>query len=68
MALSERHRQILDSLGLPTDLSHLSDEQYFAIDDVLTSEYQLRGINDDGNGLNSYGEMCVDIIESLPDA
>lgn len=67
MALTDRQIALLDRLNLPTDFSNLTDDQYFKIDDVLSSEYQRHGINAAGNGLNDYGELCVSIITALPD-
>lgn len=38
------------------------------IEDAPTRGHRLHGINDDGNGLNSYGEMRIDVIEIILDA
>lgn len=67
VSLSGEQRRLLEIFGLPSDFSALSDEQYFAIDDKMTEEMQLHGINDAGNGLNEYGELCRSVIVSLPD-
>ena len=68
MALTEKHRKILEKLGLPTDFSDLTDDQYNEIDDKVCAEMQLHGLNDAGDGLNGHGELCVDILDALPDA
>lgn len=67
MALTEKQTSLLLRLGLPTDFQSLSDEQYFAVDDKMSEELQLHGLNEAGDGLNEYGELCRSIIVSLPD-
>ncbi|MCK6139782.1 hypothetical protein [Slackia exigua] len=67
MALTEKQTSLLLRLGLPTDFQNLSDEQYFAVDDKMSEELQLHGLNEAGDGLNEYGELCRSIIVSLPD-
>lgn len=67
MDLTAKHKNILTRLNLPVDFKNLTDEQWFRVNDTLSDELQLRGINDTGDGLNEYGELCVDIITSLPD-
>ena len=67
MELKADHREILEKLGLPTDFSALTDEQYNEIDEQVCAEMQQHGINETGDGLNDYGELCVDILEALPD-
>ena len=67
MALTEKQANLLLRLGLPTDFQNLSDEQYFAVDDKMSEELQLHGLNEAGDGLNEYGELCRSIIVSLPD-
>lgn len=66
MALTAKHSEILEKLGLPTDFSALTDEQYNEIDDKVCDEMQRHGINETGDGLNDHGELCVDILELLP--
>ena len=34
---------------------------------TYSDELQHHGINADGNGLNDYGELCLSIIEDIPD-
>lgn len=67
MKLTNEHKAILKRLGLPEDFDGITDEQWFAVNDTLSDEMQLHGINEAGDGLNDYGEMCVDIITSLPE-
>lgn len=67
MKLTNEHKDLLKRLGLPEDFDSLTDEQWFAVNDTLSDEMQLHGINAAGDGLNDYGEMCVDIITSLPE-
>lgn len=67
VSLLDEQQSLLEKFGLPTDFSNLSDDQYFAVDDKMTDELQTYGINDAGDGLNEYGELCLSVIESLPD-
>lgn len=67
MALTDRQIGLLEKLGLKTDLSNLTDEEYFAMDDALYDEMMMRGVNDAGDGLNDYGELCRSAIVALPD-
>lgn len=67
MALTDRQIGLLEKLGLKTDLSNLTDEEYFAMDDALYDEMMMRGVNDAGDGLNDYGELCRSVIVALPD-
>lgn len=65
MELTAKHKEILERLGLPTDFSALTDDQYDDIDDKVCLEMQHHGLNELGDGLNDYGELCVDILETL---
>lgn len=67
MALTDKQIGLLEKLGLKTDFSSLTDDEYFAIDDVVYNEMMMHGVNDAGDGLNEYGELCRSIIVSLPD-
>ena len=67
MALTDEQIELLQRFGLPTDFSNLDDDEYFAIDDAMSEELQLRGINESGDGLNAYGELCRSVVVSLPD-
>ena len=67
MALTDRQIGLLEKLGLKTDLSNLTDEEHFAMDDALYDEMMMRGVNDAGDGLNDYGELCRSVIVALPD-
>ena len=67
MALTAKHNAILEKLGLPTDFSELTDEQYNEIDDKVCDEMQRRGLNDEADGLNAHGELCIEILDALPD-
>lgn len=59
--------KLMDKLKLPTSFDGLSDDELIRIEDRLADEMQLRGINNKGDGLNSYGKLCLSIIESIPD-
>lgn len=59
--------ELLEKLGLPTSFEGLDDDEMIAIEDTLADELQAHGINDAGNGLNGYGELCRSVIVSLPD-
>lgn len=59
--------RLLKKMNLPTNFSNLTDEEWFKIDEVMSHELQVHGVNEDGDGLNEYGELCQSVIESLPD-
>lgn len=59
--------KLLEKLGLPTSFDGLDDDEMIAIEDALAEELQAHGINDTGDGLNEYGELCRSVIVSLPD-
>ena len=65
--LTKRQEQLLTEFGLPIDFEHLTDEQYLAIDERMSNEMMTKGINDSGDGLNDYGELCESVIIALPD-
>lgn len=67
MALTDEQCALLRRFGLPTDISNLGDDEYFEIDDAMSEELQLHGINETGDGLNAYGELCRSVIVALPD-
>ena len=67
MQLTDEQVELLGRLGLPVNFLSLSDEEYFAIDDAMSEELQLRGVNETGDGLNAYGELCRSVIVALPD-
>ena len=65
--IDEEQRCLLESLGLPTSFDGLDDDELMRTEDRLAYELQDRGINDAGDGLNDYGELCRSIIVSMPD-
>lgn len=65
--LTKRQEQLLTEFGLPIDFEHLTDEQYFAIDEGMSNEMMTKGINDSGDGLNDCGKLCESAIIALPD-
>lgn len=65
--LTKRQEQLLVEFGLPIDFEHLTDEQYFAIDERMSNEMMTKGVNDSGDGPNDYGELCESVIIALPD-
>lgn len=67
ITLTKRQKQLLTEFGLPIDFEHLTDEQYFAIDERMSNEMMTKGINDSGDSLNDYGELCKSVIIALPD-
>lgn len=67
MGLSEEQVGLLRRLGLPTDFSDLTDDEWFAISDAMSEEMAMRGIDDAGEGLNDYGALCRSVICALPD-
>ena len=64
--LTKCQKQLLAEFGLSTDFEHLTDEQYFAIDERMSSEMMTKGINNIGDDLNDYGELCRSVIIALP--
>lgn len=68
MELDNRHFAILGELGLPTDLSELSDEEAWStVDEAVYDEMMLRCVNDAGDALNERDELCTDILSALAD-
>nr|WP_294397780.1 hypothetical protein [uncultured Senegalimassilia sp.] len=67
ITLTKRQKQLLAELELPIDFEYLTDDQYFAIDERISIEMMTKGINDSGDGLNDYGELCRSVIIALPD-
>lgn len=65
--LTKCQKQLLAEFRLSTDFEHLTDEQYFAIDERMSSEMMTKGINNSGDDLNDYGELCRSVIIALPD-
>lgn len=65
--MNKKQTQLLEYLELPTSFDGLSDDELIRIEDRLSDELQLRGINSQGDGLNDYGNLCLGIIESIPD-
>lgn len=66
ITLTKRQKQLLAEFGLSTDFEHLTDEQYFAIDEHMSLEMMTKGINDNGDDLNDYGKLCESVIIALP--
>lgn len=64
---SKAQDELMRSLGFPTSVDGLGDDELIRIEEKLADELQLRGINDEGDGLNEYGRLCLETIESLPD-
>lgn len=67
MELNDKQKELLESLGLPLHFENLDDESLMRIEDAVADEMQVHGINDAGDGLNEYGELCRSVIVSLPD-
>ena len=65
--MNEAQKELLESLGLPMSFAGLDDDELIRIEETLADELQMRGINEAGNGLNEYGELCRSIIVSMPD-
>lgn len=64
--MNEEQLELPRSLGLATNVEELDDDQLVRIEDRLSEEMQLRGLNAEGNGLNAHGELCRSAIEALP--
>ena len=65
--MNSDQNRVLEKLGLPTDFTGLDDDAMIAIEDALHSEMMYRGVNENGDGLNDYGELVRSVIVSLPD-
>lgn len=65
VSLTSRQKELLLSFGFPDDFERLTDEQYFAIDERMSNEMQLKGLS--GGGLNDYGKLCESLILALPE-
>lgn len=64
---SKAQNELLKSLGLPTSFDGLDDDELMRIEDKLSDAMLYNGVNDAGDGLNDYGELCRSIIVSMPD-
>lgn len=64
---SNEQKRLLTSLGMPQSFDGLDDGTLIDIEERLSNELQHHGINAEGNGLNDYGELCLSIIEDIPD-
>lgn len=65
--MAEAQKELLESLGLPVSFAGLDDDELIRIENKLADALQWQGINDAGDGLNEYGELCRSIIVSIPD-
>lgn len=65
--MNDEQSALLRKLGLPTEFDGLDDDAMIAIEDAVSDEMLMRGVNDAGDGLNAYGELCRSVIVSLPD-
>lgn len=65
--MNEAQKELLESLGLPVSFAGLDDDELIRIEETLADELLMRGINEAGDGLNEYGELCRSIIVSIPD-
>lgn len=65
--MNEAQKELLESLGLPVSFAGLDDDELIRIEETLADALQWQGINDAGDGLNEYGELCRSIIVSMPD-
>jgi hypothetical protein len=65
--MNEAQKELLKSLGLPVSFAGLDDDELMRIEETLADALQWQGINDAGDGLNEYGELCRSIIVSMPD-
>lgn len=66
MDLTDKHKQLLDGLGIPRDLSGLSDDDYFRIHDEIENE-AMKHKTPDGNSLTDLGELYIDILAYMAD-
>ena len=64
MALTENQNNVLKQLGFPTNLAACGESQLDVIEDAISDELQLRGI-ESGEKLNDYGEDCRAILIQL---
>lgn len=64
---SDKQKYLLASLDMPQSFDGLDDGTLIDIEERLSTELQRHGINAEGNGLNDYGELCLSIIEDMPD-
>ncbi|WP_058270444.1 hypothetical protein [Olsenella massiliensis] len=66
-ALNKSQVSLLSKFNFPTNFSELSADEINHIDDVISEELQIYGINDAGDGLNEYGELCRSLLVYLAD-
>lgn len=65
--LNEEQRVLLSSKGLLLSFEKMTDDELMAIEDAFADEMQTNGLNDVGDGLNEYGELCRSTIVAMPD-
>lgn len=65
--MNSKQTELMQKLKLPASFDGLTDDELMRIEDKLSNEMQLHGINGAGNGLNDYGKLCLSIIEIIPD-
>lgn len=65
--LNEEQRVLLSSMELPLSFDKMTDDELMTVEDTLADEMQTNGLNDVGDGLNEYGELCRSIIVAMPD-
>ena len=65
--LNEEQAALLYSMGLPSSFDKMTDNELMVVEDALADEMQTNGLNDAGDGLSEYGELCRSIIVAMPD-
>jgi len=65
--MNQEQINLLKKLGLPTEFDGLSDDELIEIEERISDEMLYWGVNDAGDGLNEYGELCRQTIIDLPD-
>lgn len=64
--MNEEQIELLRSLNLATNVDEMDDDQLMHVENKLTEEMQLHGLNAAGDGLNAHGRLCRSVIEALP--
>ena len=63
---NEKQVALLSSMGLPSSFDQMTDDELIAVEDALADEMMTSGLNDAGDGLSEYGELCRSIIVVMP--
>lgn len=73
MRLNEKQTELLESLGVPASYEALKriaerdSDEYLRYYEAIEDSMLYKGVNDAGDGLNEYGELCHSILVAVAD-